>query len=101
MKPTLPESKISLTHIHESILPQIPPWIVTKPNVIPKTKTHPSTYLEKFRNILKHHPDYLYVFTDGSKDNDKTMCTTVLNKKNSKKKLFLWKTPSFQLKPIQ
>ena len=29
-----------------------------------KTKTHPSTYQEKFSNILQHHPDHIYVFTD-------------------------------------
>ena len=31
-------------------------------------------------NILEHHPDHLYVFTDDSKDNDKTVCAAVLNK---------------------
>ena len=45
-----------------------------------KIKTHPSTYQEKFRNILQHHPNHLYVFTDGSKDNDKIACAPVLNK---------------------
>ena len=44
----------------------------------PKTKTHPSIYQEKFHII--HHPDHLHVFTDGSKDNEKTACATVLNK---------------------
>ena len=69
MKSTLQESKIFLNSIHESILPQTPPWIIKKPKVIlelnelPKTKTHPSTYQEKFRNILQYHPNHLYVFT--------------------------------------
>ena len=51
-----------------------------------ETKTHPSTY-QKFRNILQQHPDYIYVFTDGSKDNDKTACAAILNKKIIKKVL--------------
>ena len=57
MKSTLQESKISLNNIHESIFPQTPPWIIKTPKVIlelkehSKTKTHPSTYLEKFYNI--------------------------------------------------
>ena len=65
MKPTFQQSKISLTHIHESILPQTPPWTIKKPKVIlelnelPKTKIHPSTYQEKFSNILKHHTTYM------------------------------------------
>ena len=45
-----------------------------------KTKTHSSTYQEKFHNILQHHSDHLYIFTDGSKENNKTACAAVLNK---------------------
>ena len=90
---TLQESKISLNNIYESILPQTSPWIIKKPEVIfklnelPKTKTHPSTYQEKFRNILQNHPDHLYAFIDISKDNDKMVCAVVLNKTIIKKAL--------------
>ena len=52
-----------------------------------KTKTHPSTYQEKFYNILHHHPDHLYVFTDGSKDNVRAACSAVLNQTVLKKAL--------------
>ena len=88
MKSTLKESNISLNDIHESILPQTPHWIIKNPKVIfelnelPKTKTHPITYQEKFHGILHHH-----VFTDGSMDNDKTACAAVLNKIIIKKAL--------------
>ena len=37
--------------------------------------------------ILQHHPDHLYVFTYGSKDNNKTMYAAVWNKKILKKAL--------------
>ena len=93
MELILQESAISVTNVHKSILPQIPPWIIKNPQVIlqlnklHKTKTHPSIYLEKFRTILLHHPDHRYLFTDGSKDNDKTACATVLNKTIHKKAL--------------
>ena len=82
-KSALQESKIPLNHIHESTFSQTPPWIIKTPKVIlklnehSKTKTHPSTYQEKFHNILQQHPDHLYVFTDGSKDNNKTVCVAV------------------------
>ena len=56
-------------------------------NELPKTKTHPVTYQGKFRNILQHHLDQLYVFTDDSKDNDKTACAAALNKAIIKKAL--------------
>ena len=41
-------------------------------NELPKTKTHPITYPEKFHNILQHHSDHLRVFIDDPIDNDKT-----------------------------
>ena len=51
------------------------------------TGFRPSTYQEKCHNILQHHPDHLYVFTDGSKDNHKTACAAVLDKTVLKKAL--------------
>ncbi len=53
----------------------------------PETKTHPITYREKFHNILQHHLNHLYVFTDGSKDNDKMASAAVLIKTIMKKAL--------------
>ena len=37
------------------------------------------TYLAKLQTILLHHPGHQYIFTNGSKDSNKTSCTTVLN----------------------
>ena len=59
--------------------------VIFKLNELLETKTHPITYLEKFHNILQHHPDHLYVFMDGSKDNDKMAWAVLLNKKIIKK----------------
>ena len=93
MEPTLQESIIFQTNIHKSILPQTPPWTIKNPKVIPqlnelpKTKTHSITYQEKLHDILQQHPYYLYIFADGSKDNNKTACTAVLNKVIHKKAL--------------
>ena len=52
-----------------------------------KTKNHPITYQAKFHNNTEHHPNYLYIFIDGSKDNDKTACRSILNKKIIRKAL--------------
>ena len=93
MMSTLQESKIPLINIHENIFPQTPPWIIKTPKVIlelnehSNTKIHPSTYQEKFYNIHQHHPDHLYVFTNGSKDNGRAACVAVLNKTVLKKAL--------------
>ena len=60
------------------------PEVILKLRELPKTKTHPNTYLDKFYTILEHHPNHLYIFTDGSKDNHKT---AILNKKIIRKTL--------------
>ena len=62
------------------------PQVIRQLNKLHKTKTHPSTYLEKFHTILLHHPDHQYIFTDGSKDNNKTSAA-VFNKTIHKKAL--------------
>ena len=78
MEPILKEATIPLDNIHKSVLPQIPPWIIKNPKVNVqlnqrhKTKTHPFTYQEKHQNIPQQHPDYLCIYTDGSKDYNKT-----------------------------
>ena len=54
--------------------------VIFELNELPKIKPHPITYQEKFHHILQHRPDLLHVFTDGSKDNDKTARAAVLNK---------------------
>ena len=63
------------------------PLVILQLNKLHKTKTHPSTYLEKFHTILLHHSDHQYIFADGSKDNNKTAYATVLNKTIHKKAL--------------
>ena len=37
--------------------------------------------------MLFHHPDHQYIFTDGSKDNNKTVCAAVLHETIYKKAL--------------
>ena len=56
MKSMLQESEMSVKNILQDLFPETPPWILEKPKVIlkfnelPKTKTHPSTYIEKFQS---------------------------------------------------
>ena len=61
------------------------PKVILELNEHSKIKTHPITYQEKFYNILHHHPDHLYVFTDGFEDNSMATCAAVLNKTVLKK----------------
>ena len=86
--PILLESTISVKNVLKSIPLEIPPWNIKKPQVtlqlnkLPYTKTHPSAHLENFHTILLHHPDYQYIFTDGSKDRNKTAYVAVLKKRS-------------------
>ena len=86
MEAILKKASIPLDNIHKSTLPQIPPWIIKNPKVNlqlnqpHKTKTHPFTYQEKHQNILQQYPNYLCIYTDGSKDHNKTARAAVLNK---------------------
>ena len=57
------------------------------------------TYGEEFHNILQHHPDHLYAFTDGSKDNGRAAYAAVLNKTVLKK--VLKGNALFSQKPLQ
>ena len=56
-------------------------------NELPKTKTHPNSFQQNFHNILQRHPGHLYVFTNDSKENDKTAYAAVLDKTIIKKAL--------------
>ena len=93
MKSMLQEFEMSVKNILQDIFPETPPWILEKPEVIlklnefPKTKTHPSTYTEKFNHILLDYPEHLHVFTDGFRDHSRTMCAAVLNETIHKKAL--------------
>ena len=86
MEPIFKEPTIALNNIYKEILQQMPTWIIKNSKVnlqlnqLHKTKTHPFTYQEKHQNILQQHPDYLCIYTDRSKDNNKTVCAAVLNK---------------------
>ena len=93
MKSMLQESEMSVKNILQNIFPEMPPWILGKPEVILKlnellkTKTHHSTYTEKFHHVLLDYPEHLHVFTDGSKDHSRTASAAVLNETNHKKAL--------------
>ena len=93
MKPILEEANIPIGNIHDSLQLSSPPWLLKQSKVIldlnklSKKKTHPLTYQEKLYNIHKNYPNYLHIYTDGSKDNQGTGCGAVLNNKTMKQSL--------------
>ena len=93
MKPILENANISIKNIHDTVQLNSPPGILEKSEVIldlnklSKKKTHPLIYQEKFHNIQDNLPNYLHIYTDGSKDNNGTGCGAVLNNKTMKQSL--------------
>lgn len=93
MDSILKETEIITTNIHNHLIPNIPPWKIKTPNVnlslkeLQKAKTHPSIYQEEIYNILKKYPKHHRIYTDGSKDKERTACAAVSNIKTLKKAL--------------
>lgn len=56
-------------------------------NELPKEKTHPITYLEKFSRIREKLANHLSFFTDVSKNTERTGSAAVLDKTVIKKQL--------------
>ena len=93
METILEESEIPINNIHETIISDNPPWTLKQPEVIldltntPKANTHPATFLERFDEIKNNFNDFTNVFTDGSKDDNKTGCAAVLSDKLTKTRI--------------
>ena len=75
--------QLDLKHFRWGIKPEV----ILKLNELPKTKTHPCSYIEKFHHIVSHYPEHLHVFRDCSKDHCRTTRAAVLNKIIHKKAL--------------
>ena len=91
MKPILEEADISLTNIHDTVQLSSSPWLLKQPVVIldlsklTKKNTHPLIYHEKLHNIQEKYPNYSHIYTDGSKDSNRTGCGVAFNNKTMKK----------------
>ena len=78
IKPISEKSQIPLTNLLDTILSNRPPWIFKQLKVIldlsklSKMNTHLAIYQGKFQNTMEQYPNHSYVFTDRSKNNDKT-----------------------------
>ena len=93
MKANIEESKIPISSIHNSILPETPPWTMKQTeinlNLKKKSKlnTNPIEYHDELQHIKLQYPDYSFLYTDGSKSNNHTGCAATYNNTTIKKKL--------------
>ena len=84
MENSFQECAIDKNTIHESFVSEHPPWMLKQPNVIldltkhTKSNTNSAVFIEAFNNILEQYPDHQYIFTDGSKDDEKVGCAAII-----------------------
>ena len=78
-------SNIDNSNIHETIIPEVPPWTLHHPKVcldlsdLSKKNTPPHVYIQKFNEIKDQHSYCNPIYTDGSKDNDRVGCGAIFN----------------------
>ena len=77
-------SNIDNNNIHETIIPEVPPWTLHHPKVCLDLSdlskdTPPHVYIQKFNEIKDQHSYCTPIYTDGSKDNDRVGCGAILN----------------------
>ena len=78
-------SNIDNSNIHETIIPEVPPWTLHHPKVcldlsdLSKKNTPPHVYIQEFNEIKDQHSYCTPIYTDGSKDNDRVGCGAIFN----------------------
>ena len=93
IKAVLENSDISNDNVHQTIISEIPPWTLHRPRVNLElsslsTKDTPSpVFIQKFNEIKNEHSYCTPIYTDGSKDNDRVGCGTIIDNSSFKQRL--------------
>ena len=93
VKSLLEHSNISNTNVHDTIIPEVPPWTLDQPKVIldlsklSKKDTSSLVFTQKYNEIKDEHSFCVPVYTDGSKDNDRVGCAAIINNISIKRRL--------------
>ena len=93
LKSVLENSGFSNNNVHQTIIPKIPPWTLYRPRVnlelsnLSKRDTPSLVFIQKFNEIKNDHSYCTPIYTDGSKDNDRVGCGTVIHNSSFKQRL--------------
>ena len=93
LKSVLENSGFSNNNVHQTIIPEIPPWTLYRPRVnlelsnLSKRDTPSLVFIQKFNEIKNDHSYCTPIYTDGSKDNDRVGCGTVIQNSSFKQRL--------------
>ena len=80
--PLLTSAKIKQDKIEKHSVSEIPPWCIRKPTVNltlhtgKKSESNPHFLKENFHQLQSHFSDYHFIYTDGSKEDNKVGCAT-------------------------
>ena len=93
IKAVLENSDISNDNVHQTITSEIPPWTLHRPRVnlelssLSKRDTPSPVFIQKFNEIKNEHSYCTSIYTDGSKDNDRVGCGTIIDNSSFKQRL--------------
>ena len=93
IKAVLENSDFSNDNIHQTIISEIPPWTLHRPRVnlelssLSKKDTPSPVFIQKFNEIKNEHSYCTPIYTDGSKDNDRVGCGTIIDNSSFKQRL--------------
>ena len=85
MESVLDNSIILNENVHETVIPEVPPWTLHQPRVnldlSNLCKKDPSSlvFIQKYNEIEDEHSYCTPIYTDGSKDNDRVGCAAIIN----------------------
>ena len=89
----LENSNIPNNNVHESNIPEVPPWTLYRPKVnlhlshFSKSETPSHIFIQKFNEIKDEHSYCTTIYTDGSKDNNRVGCAAIVNNLTIKERL--------------
>ena len=93
IKAVLENSDIYNDNVHQAIISEIPPWTLHRPTVnlelssLSKKDTPSPVFIQKFNEIKNEHSNCTPIYTDGSKDNDRVGCGTIIDNSSFKQRL--------------
>ena len=93
LKDDLDTLHVNPRFILQNIEEEIPPWTYRSANVnislskLKKSSNPPEIFKEEFSKIKEEHMDFIHLYTDGSKDDNKVGCAVFGNNYSSKLRL--------------
>ena len=81
--PHFKKANLNPSIISKNIIPDIPPWTITKPTIyltlasFKKSHHEPNFFIEKMNRFISHYKDYTCIYTDGSKRDERSAAAAV------------------------